>query len=187
MLLMSTKSSSPIMFILVVLLLVTIGCWILFRKKRPEKHSTNILLPESFKGEFILTILKYFSDDMNNLLNIVKGKTDLDGASITFENIGQIIEGHGSEEFKDWYNSFVKDRNTWNLSQYSKKANILLAGFKKCGIQPSEEESIIWDEQSSTRYIKLTAVSLGQRCEVVAPMWVYKGEVFEKGLVKVTE
>lgn len=188
MLLASIASSSSIALILIVLLLIIAGCWIFFKKEKFPGSTQKILtMSEPPRDEFFLPILKHFSDNMNNLWNIVRKETDLENASTTFENIGQIIEGHGSNEFKVWYNSFVKDRNIWNETQYSKKAKVLLDCFEKCGIQPAKEEFIIWDEQSSLRYIKLTSVSMGQKCKVIVPVWIYKGEVFEKGLVKTME
>ena len=46
-----------------------------------------------------------------------------------------------------------------------------------------EENDFVWENDFSKRYNKLSQIQSGQECKIVAPYWIYNGEIFEKGLV----
>ena len=129
-------------------------------------------------------IVKYFSGNMNALRD-VSIKPDLSLAKVTFDNIQQIIDVQGSSEIKKWYNAFGKDRNTWGVVLYKDKAKEIMNLLIECGVHIQEENDFVWENDFSKRYNKLSQIQSGQECKIVAPYWIYNGEIFEKGLVTV--
>ena len=55
----------------------------------------------------------------------------------------------------------------------------------ECGVHIQEEKDFVWENDFSKRYNKLSQIQSGQECKIVAPYWIYNGEIFEKGLVTV--
>lgn len=157
-----------------------------FRNKTPEKNAMSNILPENTVNgiwtEFKLKI-KYFSGVMNALWDVAMNP-DLSFLKITFDNIEQIINVKGTDEMKTWYSNFGKDRNAWDIVLYTDKAKEMMDILIKCGICPHKEKELVWDDEFLKKYNRLSQIQPGQECLVVAPYWVYNGEIFEKGLVK---
>lgn len=128
--------------------------------------------------------LKSFSGSLNSLSDIVHKDFDASFAQVTFDNVEQIIRFYGDENDK---NRFVHDRNGWGEVLYKVKARELLDVIKGYGVTPVKEDEVVWDKALLAQYMRLTPVEEGQTCEVVAPYWVFSGEVFEKGIVKPKE
>ena len=82
------------------------------------------------------------------------------------------------------YFNLEKDRNSWDVILYKNKAKEILNILIKCGVHSHEEKEFIWSNEYSKKYNKLSQVQSGQECMVVAPYWIYNGDIFEKGLVK---
>lgn len=131
-------------------------------------------------SEQLSSKLEYFSGSMNALSDIVSD-FNKDNADLTFGNIEQLIDLHGNESDKK---SFVNDRNDWDERLYKEKAKDLLSLFQGYGIAPSEEKNTVWEARTADRYRKSAKMEVGQKCEVVAPYWTYKGDIFEKGVVR---
>lgn len=154
----------------------------------PQRLSINsgVIFAEPDSSEIteeIKSIIKFFSGFMNSLLDISKG-VDADDANITFENLKQVVEGHGSPRLKEWFWGIDKDRIAWDTGVYKDKALQVLQALKKCGIKPSVERRTEWNAETERHYKKIGRIEQGQIVEVVAPCWIYEHEVFEKGLVK---
>lgn len=128
-------------------------------------------------------MLKYFNGDMGALLSIVNDPVIEEG-SVVFENIGLTIDSHGGELLKSWFSTYTNDRNTWDSILYKDKAAKLLDMLKQCGIQPSTELKVTWDENTAKHYRRLTKIEVGDVCEVLSPCWIYEDKIFEQGLVK---
>lgn len=135
--------------------------------------------------ELLSPYLKHFSGSMTCLHDIVDGSSDLSISTIVFDNIEQTILARNNIELENIYSEIVKDRNTWDIVLYKKKAKMMMDIFKECGIQSHDERKFVWNNESSKKYNRLSQIQLGQECMVVAPYWTFKnGEIFEKGLVK---
>lgn len=185
---METNSTISVWSIIFGCLLVVIGVgYCVFRylsnsRKSCENESdkSNTIEPISSELKYIL---KYFTGSMNALREISMNP-DLSMAKVTFENIQQIIKVKGTDKLKEWYYCFEKDRNSWDIILYKNKAVEIMNIFIECGLCSCEDKDLIWDNESSKKYNKLSPIQLGQECIIVAPYWVYNGEVFEKGLVR---
>ena len=138
---------------------------------------------EDFVVNEIISIIHYFKGFMNSLLDISKG-LDSYGANTTFENLSQVIAGHGSSLLKEWFLNFEKDRKDWDEDIYKKKAGQILKIFRECGITPSTETKIKWNEDAEKHYKKFARIEQGEIVEVDAPCWIYKNSLFEQGIVK---
>ena len=125
--------------------------------------------------------LKSFSGSLNSLEDIVGKDFDASFAKITFDNIEQIICFYGDDNDK---NRFIHDRKEWGGTLYKAKAQELLNVIKSYGVTPVKKDEVVWDKALLAQYMRLTPVEEGQMCEIVAPYWVFSGEVFEKGIVK---
>jgi len=152
------------------------------KKKKSHKLGCSKNRTNNITIEFTLRV-KYFSGNMNALRNISL-KPDLSLAKITFDNIQKTIEVKGTDEIKSWYYEFGKDRNSWDVILYKNKAKEILNILIRCGVHSHEEKEFIWNNECSKKYNKLSQVQSGQECMVVAPYWIYNGDIFEKGLVK---
>lgn len=186
----STISVWPVIVCILVAICIGYCVYQYLSNKNPNKNnkSDNKVSEESRVADAILLefkrIIKYFAGNMNALYDI-SINPDLSLARITFENIQQIMAVKGSDMLKKWYSDFAKDRNSWDLGLYKNKASELLNILKKCGICPHEEEKeFVWDDEFLKKYNRLIMIQPGQKCTVVAPYWIYNGEIFEKGLVK---
>lgn len=189
---METNSTNSAWTIIVcIFVAICIGYYVYkhLSSKNPDKKgkSDNKVPEENGVAGTILfefnRIIKYFTGNMNALRDI-SINPDLSLARVTFENIQQIMEVKGSDMLKEWYSGFVKDRNSWDVLLYKDKASALLNILEKCGINPHEEKEFVWDNDSATKYNRLVQIQPGQKCTVVAPYWIYNGEIYEKGLVK---
>ncbi len=127
--------------------------------------------------------LKHFSGSMNALVDIIND-TDIVFANVTFENISQIIDAHGSDRVKEWFLGFSNDRKEWDKKLYKDKATKMLELLKSCGISRCKEKELQWNEEAAKRYRRLSKIEIGKQCKVVAPYWIYKNDIFEKGLVE---
>lgn len=176
---MKTNSTISV-WLIVIICLVVIGvvCYYAYQWVQKQKNSATNNISSDFKQ-----IVKYFSGNMNTLRDI-STSPELSLAKVTFDNIQKIIEFKGSATIKNWYSFFEKDRNSWGVALYKDKAKEMMTILIDCGIHAQEEEQeFVWDNVSSKRYNKLSQIQLGEECRVVAPYWIYNGEIFEKGLV----
>ena len=146
----------------------------------------NVEAPSSLKSyspeSDLASEITHFSGFMNTLCSIPQKSLSL--SKVTFANLGQTIEAHGTGDLKQWYSSFAAGRDNWDHGKYSEKAKQMFDILKSCGVVCSSQEEIIWDDSSAEHYQVFEEIANGQRCEVVAPCWFYKDEIFEKGLVK---
>ena len=131
----------------------------------------------------LTSIIHFFKGFMNSLLDISRG-LDYDDANITFENLSQVIAGHGSSMLKKWFFDFEKDRKDWNEAIYMDKARQILKLFRICGITPGTETKTRWNEDAEKHYKRIGRIEQGEIVEVVAPCWIYKNTLFEQGIVK---
>lgn len=127
-------------------------------------------------------IVKHFKGNMNPLTSVVSD-FDKDSASVAFENIYQIVDGHGDEDLHQWANTFFANRDVWTEADYKAKAGIILNLLKQCGISSVQEGTVVWSDGLKDKYNKLMAIENGQSCSVVAPYWMFEGTIFEKGIV----
>lgn len=149
-----------------------------FNNKEPKKKDTMDVVISELKSK-----IKYFSGSMNALRDITINP-DLSLSKVTFDNIKQVIEVQGTDEIKKWYFNLEKDRNSWDVILYKNKAKEILNILIRCGIHSREEKEFIWNNEYSKKYNKLSQIQSGQECMVIAPYWIYNGDIFEKGLVK---
>lgn len=131
----------------------------------------------------IISIIHFFKGFMNSLLDISKG-LDSENANIAFDNMSQVIAGHGSPLLRDWFFNIEKDRKVWDETVYIEKAGQILKVFRKCGITPSAEIKVKWNEEAERHYKKIGRIEQGEIVEVVAPCWIYNNKLFEQGIVK---
>lgn len=200
MLVMAANNSIPFMCYVLGGIVLIGGAYFVYKtttkenkkKNPPEKSTTNESSEITDKKtdekivQDILSIIKYFNGCLNSLNDIVN--SDADGTErVTFENLHQIINAHGSNELKKWFISFASDRNQWDIELYKDKASKMLEIFRKCGINRSCEVKVKWNEQTSKHYKKISKIDDGQICEVLAPCWIYQNEIFEQGLVRAIE
>ena len=188
----STISAWPIVIGGLVIIGVAGYCVYQYMQKKTE-HKGGCCKKDSVTKDIspeLKRIVKYFSGNMNALRD-VSIKPDLSLAKVTFDNIQQIIDVQGSSEIKKWYNAFGKDRNTWGVVLYKDKAKeimkddnyIIITKVNYPNNSNLVKERIYID--FSKRYNKLSQIQSGQECKIVAPYWIYNGEIFEKGLVTV--
>lgn len=130
----------------------------------------------------LLNVVKHFKGSMNSLISVIDDY-DKDSAYVVFENIYQILDGHGDDGIHQWMDTFFANRSSWTEDDYKAKAGIILDLLKKCGITSIQEDTVVWADGLKDKYNKLMAVGDGQSCIVVAPYWVYKGTIYEKGIV----
>ena len=179
MLLLEANVSNTFIYVLcsviIGVLMAGIGFWLYLRKK----SVVTKVIEERF-SEQLSSKLVYFSGSMNALSGIEKN-FNIRNADLTFENIEQIIDLHGDEGDKK---SFVNDRSEWDERLYREKAHELLDLFRGYGIEQSKEKHVKWDDNLEKRYRKTEKMEVGQECEVVAPYWIYKGDIFERGVVR---
>lgn len=152
-----------------------------FHKQKNEQDSQSI-----FDNEMLLChlklIIKHFTGCLNPLTSITN-EFDKDSASVAFENIYQIIDGHGDDDLHRWMNSFFVNRSAWTEEDYKAKAGIILNLLTSCGITPVQENTVVWSEELKEKYNRLMAIEDGHKCKVVAPYWMYEGTIYEKGIV----
>lgn len=179
---MAANSTITFWPILGGLLVISIGGYCVYqyflKNKGSKRNNTTNDIPSKLKSK-----IKYFSGSMNALRDITINP-DLSLSKVTFDNIKQIIDVQGTDEIKKWYFNFEKDRNSWDIVLYKDKAREIMNLLIKCSIHSYDEKEFVWDNESSKKYNKLTQVQPGQACTVVAPYWIYNGDIFEKGLVK---
>lgn len=197
MLLLEANVSNTFIYILsgviIGILISGIGFWLYMRKKsggrdiHGEENATKVIEQSEYNppiekrfSEQLSSKLIYFSGSMNALSNLVE-IFNIKNADLTFENIEQIIGLHGDEGDKK---SFVNDRSEWDERLYREKAHELLNLFRGYGIEQSKEKHVKWDAESAKRYRKTEKMEVGQECEVVAPYWIYEGDIFERGVVR---
>ncbi len=149
------------------------------QKTNPDKNETEDELVISD----IIAIIKFFKGFMNPLLDISK-ESDAENANIVFDNLSQVIDGHGSPLLKDWFFNIEKDRKDWDETVYIEKAGQILKVFRKCGITPSAEIKVKWNEDTGKHYKKVGRIEQGEIADVVAPCWIYNNDLFEQGVVK---
>lgn len=154
---------------------------------QPEKKEDAPTVAENLTDEALAQqaklMIKYFSGYMNALSDIINDG-DLDETQVTFENLTQTIEAHGTEVFKKWFSDFAKDRKIWDKALCQEKAGKMFDILKACGIQNSTAKQLQWNEIAEEHYRKLDKIEHGEICEVLAPCWIYDHKVFEKGLVR---
>jgi hypothetical protein len=180
----STISAWPIVIGgLVVIGVTSYYVYHYMQKRKIDKSSNYKDITNNISSEFTL-IVKCFSGNMNALRNI-SINADLSLAKITFDNIQKTVEVKGTEKIKKWYYVFGKDRNSWDEVLYKNKAKEVMKILIECGVHIQEEKDFVWENDFSKRYNKLSQIQSGQECKIVAPYWIYNGEIFEKGLVTV--
>lgn len=182
----STISAWPIIIGGLVVIGV-VGYYVYQYKQKKTSHKGDCSKKDDVTKDIspeLKRIVKYFSGNMNALRD-VSIKPDMSLAKVTFDNIQQIIDVQGSSEIKKWYNAFGKDRNSWGVVLYKDKAKEIMNLLIKCGVYIQEEKDFVWENDFSKRYNKLSQIQSGQECKIVAPYWMYNGEIFEKGLVTV--
>lgn len=179
---MAANSTITFWPILGGLLVIGIGGFCVYqyflKNKEPKKKDTTDVILSELKSK-----IKYFSGCMNALRDITINP-DLSLSKVTFDNIKQVVEVQGTDEIKKWYFNLEKDRNSWDVILYKNKAKEILNILIKCGVHSHEEKEFTWSNEYSKKYNKLSQVQSGQECMVVAPYWIYNGDIFEKGLVK---
>ena len=155
-------------------------------QRQPEGHGV-VQLPNQFKyQEQLISIIKHFSGCLNALSDVMD-EEDKDSAEVTFRNVELIFDGHADNELKIWFNSFAGDRKSWTIDIYRNKAKDLKQILVDCGLKASTEKKLTWNSEAAKHYRRLMKVEEGQVCDVVAPCWIFKNQIFEQGLVKVSE
>lgn len=186
MLLMTTNLISPLWYAVGGIAIAGI-VYIIYRYCKPGDikgtKSEKLINVDNFLVEQLSPKLKHFSGSMNALQDIITD-TDIVFANVTFENISQIIDAHGSERVKEWFSVLSNDRNKWDKDLYKDRATEMLKLLRSCGISQSKERELQWNEEAAKRYRKLSKIEIGQQCKVVAPYWIYENNIFEKGLVE---
>lgn len=189
------QSSTPYLVIGLSVATVAIAGLLMYLKKRGTKivdpreqtkrggKEENLGMEKGFSNQLFLH-LKSFSGSLNPLADIANKDFDASFAQIIFDNIEQIIRFHGDEDDKK---RFIHDRKGWGKALYKAKAREILDVIQSYRVTPVKEDEVVWDEALLAQYMRLTSVEKGQTCEVVAPYWVFNGEVFEKGVVKSKE
>lgn len=181
MLLLEANVSNTVIYILSgVIIGILIGLYLKKNTGGGDSKPDDPSPVEKRFSEQLSSKLEYFSGSMNALSDIVSD-FNKDNADLTFGNIEQLINLHGNESDKK---SFVNDRKDWDERLYKEKAKELLSLFQGYGIAPSEEKNTVWEARTADRYRKSARMEVGQKCEVVAPYWTYKGDIFEKGVVR---
>ena len=127
---------------------------------------------ESFSGNF--GALRDIASDDN---------LDTGYADGVFDNVSNVIAMQYGDDVKKWYSSFVEDRKSWDACLYKAKAAQLMNLFMECGITPSDETEVEWNDVASRRYNRVTNVGEGALCQVLAPCWTLAGKLIEKGMV----
>ena len=169
--------------------LIVIGvasCYVYQYMQRKTNHKGDCYKKDNATNDIsseLKQIVKYFSGAMNALRD-VSIEPNLSLARVTFDNIQQIIDVRGTAEIKKWYYTFGKDRNSWGIILYKNKAKEIMNILIECGLHIQEEKDFVWENDSSKKYNRLSQIQPGQKCKIVAPYWIYNGEIFEKGLVK---
>lgn len=157
---------------------------------KTDKRQTPILehqKPQEYSPEVdIKSIVVYFRGIMGTLTSIIDDN-EIDLGKDTFDNIDNIIKGHGSSSLNDWFSKFSEDRNNWDASILKSKAAYLLNVLKSCGITCSSENKILWNEEKAKLYRKIGKIEDGQECTVLSCYWIYENDIFEKGVAKISE
>lgn len=175
---MATNSTIAFWSILGGLLVISIGGYCVYQYFfRNKEAKRNDILSE------LKSKIKYFSGSMNALRDITINP-DLSLSKVTFDNIKQIIDVKGTDKIKKWYFNFEKDRKSWDIVLYKDKAKEIMNILIRCGVRSYEEKEFVWDNESPKKYNRLSQVQPGQICSVIAPYWIYNGDIFEKGLVE---
>lgn len=150
---------------------------------KADEQTPTLINPAVSRDSVNLSgIVKHLKGNMNPLTSVVND-FDKDSASVLFENLYQIVDGHGDDEMRKWMNTFFANRNSWTENDCKTKAEILLKLMNKCGISPVQENVVVWSEGLKDKYNKLMPLEEGQSCNVVAPYWMYEGTIYEKGIV----
>lgn len=151
--------------------------------RKPDENKQPQIHQRATKNDVNLSgIVKHFKGNMNPLASVINDY-DKDSASVAFENLYQIVDGHGDDDLHLWMNTFFANRSSWTEEDYKVKTDIILSLLKNCGVTSVQEDTIVWSEELNEKYNRLMAVEEGQSCNVVAPYWMYEGTIYEKGIV----
>lgn len=142
-------------------------------KRRQKKDDVPSLIP----------IIGYFKGQCNSFRIVAEKPDRIQKCEKVFEYADKVFEFHADDVLKNWWKNFSDDRNQWNVTIYSKKAEQLLYLLRSSGVVPSTEKQIVWDADASERYIPYDDVEDGDLCNVIQPCWTYRNELFEQGLV----
>lgn len=153
------------------------------KAKKPIEQPRPQVRPVEAKEDINLSgIVKHFKGNMNPLTSVIND-FEKGNASVTFENIYQIVDGHADDTIHQWASTFFANRDVWTEDDYKAKARIILGSLKQCGITSVQEDTVVWSDGLKDKYNKLMAVENGQSCNVVAPYWMFEGAIYEKGIV----
>ena len=201
MLVMATNSQNPLWYVWGILV---VGCglyaflWYIkkYRKGRKRPSVPPVIQPDPFvdpneslaevSEEIMIEIkpvIKFLGGFMNSLLGVTQ-EYDAETANVTFKNLKQVINGHGSEKLKKWYDGLENDRNALDEAFYKSKATELLNILKKCGVNRSFEIKGEWNTIAEQHFRKIGPIEYGQLYEVLEPCWIFENEVLEKGIAR---
>ena len=146
--------------------------------KYPINNITTCVSDPSFTS-----IIKYFKGQCNSFRMVANTPRNIDSCEKVFEYADKVIEFHGNDDIKNWWFSFAKDRNQWNIELYSDKAKRMITMIQKTGVTPSTEKILKWNEEASLHYMPFDEIEIDDICNVIQPCWIYQNEIFEQGLV----
>lgn len=127
--------------------------------------------------------LKYFSGYINPLYRVLS-EDNIIYADKIFNGLSKILRLNCPEFYKEWSRIFENDRSGWNETLYKSKTKELFKSLKFLGLKKSDETFDKWSNDKFEYYQVESDIEEGQSYEVIAPYWMYDGEVFERGLVR---
>ena len=179
------STTSTITSLVLVALIGVGGIYFAYRhikRKRKISHLPEKVPSASVSPVSLSSIAKFFKGNMNPLSSI-DNDYDEKCSAVLFDNLYQIVDGHGDDNLNAWKDSFFANRESWSESEYKQKARMMRGLLIQCGIACVREETIEWSEELNEKYNKLMPLKTGQRCKVIAPYWTFEHHVFEKGIV----
>ncbi len=146
-----------------------------------EDKQLQIVSNKEIVDEFS-KIIKKFGDNFGAIWKVSTGHYSHKEA--IFDNIGMIIKYSDIVMIKEWWDTFIVDREGWDDAMYAEKAKVLLTIFEQCGVSHNQSQTHIIDSDTLNYYIIVEEEPLvGERANVLTPFWLYRNEVIEKGIL----